>query len=115
MLLSAFFIKKKHLEKRSESFHVFRKRSKPAQSRTIANSGVASGIAGSLRTKPIYDTANRPVTAGGFTAHGPGVFVGVTMQSGLATWQLKMEVSTKNYLVGTNGFGVCMIGFDNDG
>jgi hypothetical protein len=73
--------------------------------------GIASGVAAA----PVYDSQNRPITAGGFVDKAPVVFEDVTRQAGLAGWRHKMGVPEKNFIVETNGSGVCLIDYDNDG
>jgi len=38
-----------------------------------------------------------------------------TKQAGLSGWQHKMGVPEKNYIVETNGSGVCLLDYDSDG
>jgi hypothetical protein len=73
------------------------------------------GIAGGLGAAPVYDAEKRPITAGGFVDKGPVVFEDITKQAGLSGWTHKMGVPEKNFIVETNGSGVCLIDYDNDG
>lgn len=73
--------------------------------------GIASGVA----STPQYDTQNRPITAGGFVDKGPVLFTDITKQAGLSGWRHKMGVPEKNFIVETNGSGVCLLDYDNDG
>ncbi len=73
--------------------------------------GVASGVAAA----PVYDAEHRPITAGGFVDKGPVIFEDITRQAGLAGWQHRMGSPEKNFIVETNGSGVCLIDYDNDG
>ena len=73
------------------------------------------GIASGAVAAPIYDSQNRPITAGGFVDKGPVIFEDATKQAGLGSWRHKMGVPEKNFIVETNGSGVCLIDFDNDG
>jgi hypothetical protein len=73
--------------------------------------GIASGVVAA----PIYDSHNRPITAGGFVEKGPVIFEDVAKRAGLGSWRHKMGVPEKNFLIETNGSGVCLIDFDNDG
>jgi hypothetical protein len=73
--------------------------------------GVASGIA----APAVYDEQKRPITAGGFVDQGPVVFEDITKQAGLSGWQHKMGSAEKKFIVETNGSGVCLIDYDNDG
>ncbi|HTY83470.1 MAG TPA: CRTAC1 family protein [Silvibacterium sp.] len=63
----------------------------------------------------IHDAENRPITAGGFVDSGPVVFEDVTQKSGLATWRHTMGALTKKFIIDTNGSGVGLIDYDNDG
>ncbi len=73
--------------------------------------GISSGVV----TAPVLDAQKRPITAGGFVDSGPVVFQDITKQAGLAGWRHKMGVPQKNFIVETNGSGVCLIDYDNDG
>lgn len=46
---------------------------------------------------------------------GTVVFQDITRQAGLAGWTHKMGVPQKNFIVETNGSGVCLIDYNNDG
>jgi enediyne biosynthesis protein E4 len=74
-----------------------------------------SGIAGGIGAAPVYDEQRRPITAGGFVSKGPIVFKDITKEAGLAGWRHKMGVPEKKFIVETNGSGVCLIDYDNDG
>ncbi len=73
--------------------------------------GIASGVAAA----PVYDEQKRPITAGGFVDKGPVVFEDITKQAGLSGWVHKMGTPTKEFIVETNGSGVCLVDYDNDG
>ena len=75
------------------------------------NSGIASGVAAPAQ----YDDQKRPITAGGFVDSGPVIFEDITKQAGLSGWVHKMGVPRKDFIVETNGSGVCLIDYDNDG
>jgi hypothetical protein len=79
--------------------------------------GGVSGIAGGLGAAPQYDEHKRPITAGGFVEKGqaPVVFADITKAAGLSNWVHKMGSREKNFIVETNGSGVCLIDYDNDG
>jgi hypothetical protein len=77
--------------------------------------GGMSGIAGGVAAPAQYDEQRRPITAGGFVDSGPVVFQDITKQAGFSGWTHKMGVLEKNFIVETNGSGVCLIDFDNDG
>ncbi len=73
--------------------------------------GISSGVA----SAPVYDAQRRPITAGGFVDKGPIVFQDITKQAGLSGWIHKMGVPEKNFIVETNGSGVCIVDYNNDG
>ena len=77
--------------------------------------GGMSGIAGGVAAPAQYDEQKRPITAGGFVDSGPIVFQDITKQAGLSGWIHKMGVPQKEFIVETNGSGVCLIDYDNDG
>jgi len=76
-----------------------------------------SGIAGGLGAPAQYDEQKRPITAGGFVKPGeaPVVFEDVTKKAGLSDWIHKMGSPKKDFIVETNGSGVCLIDYNNDG
>jgi enediyne biosynthesis protein E4 len=74
-----------------------------------------SGISSGVSAAPVYDAQRRPITAGGFVDSGPVIFEDITKKSGLSGWTHKMGVPQKNFIVETNGSGVCLIDYDNDG
>ena len=73
--------------------------------------GIASGVA----AKPVYDEQKRPITAGGFVDNGPVVFEDITAKAGLSGWIHNMGTPEKKFIVETNGSGVCLVDYDNDG
>ncbi len=77
--------------------------------------GMSSGIAAGVQAAPVYDAQKRPITAGGFVEKGAVVFQDITKAAGLAGWSHKMGVPEKNFIVETNGSGVGLIDYDNDG
>jgi hypothetical protein len=83
---------------------------KPAQSQ-----GNTSGIAGGLGAAAVYDEQHRPITAGGFVDSGPVIFEDVTKEAGLSGWTHKMGVPDKKFIVETNGSGVALLDYNNDG
>jgi enediyne biosynthesis protein E4 len=64
---------------------------------------------------PVYDAAKRPITAGGFVDSGPVVFVDDTKAAGLSGWKHVMGAADKGLIIDTNGSGVGLIDYDNDG
>ena len=77
--------------------------------------GMSSGIAAGVQSAPQYDEEKRPITAGGFVDKGAVVFEDVTKSAGLSGWIHKMGVPQKQFIVETNGSGVCLIDYNNDG
>jgi enediyne biosynthesis protein E4 len=75
----------------------------------------SGGIASSGVFKPVYDDQKRPITAGGFVDQGTVVFEDVTQASGLAAWRHEMGTPQKKYILETDGSGVGLIDYDNDG
>jgi enediyne biosynthesis protein E4 len=63
----------------------------------------------------IHDSENRPITAGGFVKNGPAIFADVTHQSGLDVWTHQMGTPEKKSIIETNGSGVGLLDYDNDG
>jgi len=89
--------------------------SRAQQDKQKSESSTIGGIASGVPAAPIYDSQNRPITAGGFVDKGPVIFEDVAKQAGLGSWRHKMGAPEKDFLVETNGSGVCLIDFDNDG
>ena len=73
------------------------------------------GISSAGTFAPVYDAQKRPITAGGFVGHGTVVFQDVTRASGLSSWQHVMGTPQKKYILETDGSGVGLVDFDNDG
>ena len=73
------------------------------------------GISSAGSFAPVYDAQKRPITAGGFVDSGPVVFEDATKSSGLAAWQHVMGTKQKKYILETDGSGVGLIDYDNDG
>ena len=63
----------------------------------------------------VHDAQNRPITAGGFVKQGPVVFVDDTHHAGLDTWTHHMGTPEKKFILDTNGSGVGLFDYDNDG
>jgi hypothetical protein len=64
---------------------------------------------------PVYDPEHRPITAGGFVNDGPRVFEDVTKKAGLSEWRHVMGTPEKKFIIETDGSGVGLIDYDNDG
>jgi enediyne biosynthesis protein E4 len=79
--------------------------------------GSGGGISSAGTFAPTYDAQHRPITAGGFVEPGqaPVVFEDATKASGLSTWQHVMGTREKKYILETDGSGVGLIDYDNDG
>ncbi len=56
-----------------------------------------------------------PITAGGIVDTGPAIFQDVTKQAGLSGWNHVMGTAEKKLILETNGSGVGLIDYDNDG
>jgi len=63
----------------------------------------------------VLDSEHRPITAGGFVKSGSVIFQDVAQKAGLTTWKHTMGTPEKHYIVETNGSGVGLIDYDNDG
>jgi enediyne biosynthesis protein E4 len=74
------------------------------KSRNLEAPGQASG-----------DAQKRPITASGFVDAGPVVFKDVTKAAGLSGWKHTMGAADKRLIIDTNGSGVGLIDYDNDG
>ena len=64
---------------------------------------------------PILDKERRPITAGGFVQTGPIVFQDIAAKAGLTSWKHTMGAPDKHFILETNGSGVGLIDYDNDG
>jgi hypothetical protein len=73
------------------------------------------GISSAGTFAPVYDAEKRPITAGGFVDKGPVVFEDASKSSGLALWHHVMGTAQKKYILETDGSGVGLIDYDNDG
>ena len=81
------------------------------QEQPTAAGGVDTGPAQPAQ----YDQQKRPITAGGFVTSGPVIFEDVSEKAGLTHWTHKMGTKDKKYIIETNGSGVGLIDYDNDG
>jgi enediyne biosynthesis protein E4 len=91
---------------------VFISAQKPEQQKP---GGMGGGIASAGVFAPVYDEQHRPITAGGFVDKGVVVFEDATKAAGLSSWQHEMGTLQKKYILETDGSGVGLIDFDNDG
>ncbi len=76
---------------------------------------MSGGISSAGEFAPVYDAQKRPITAGGFVDKGTIVFADISKSSGLATWRHVMGTPEKKYILETDGSGVGLIDYDNDG
>ncbi|HEY1986758.1 MAG TPA: CRTAC1 family protein [Terracidiphilus sp.] len=79
---------------------------------TSSNNG-GNSTAGSFAA--VYDSEHRPITAGGFVDSGPIVFQDITAQAGIANWRHVMGTAEKKFILESDGSGVGLIDYDNDG
>jgi len=79
--------------------------------RRVSSMGSNSGAG----ERPVYDAQKRPITAGGFVDSGPVVFQDVTKAAGLSGWSHVMGNADKRLIIDTNGSGLGLIDYDNDG
>ena len=79
-----------------------------------AGRGAGGVDTGAPRTAQ-YDAQHRPITAGGVVKTGPIVFEDVSQKAGVTGWTHKMGTLAKKYIIETNGSGVGLIDYDNDG
>jgi hypothetical protein len=63
----------------------------------------------------VLDAEHRPITAGGFTKTGPVLFKDIAREAGLTTWKHVMGTPEKHFIIETNGSGVGLLDYDNDG
>jgi hypothetical protein len=63
----------------------------------------------------VLDAEHRPITAGGFTKTGPVLFQDIASQAGLTTWKHVMGTPEKRFIIESNGSGVGLLDYDNDG
>jgi hypothetical protein len=85
--------------------------SEQAESRLTHKGSNSTGEA----STPAYDSQKRPITAGGFVDSGPVVFEDATKAAGLSGWSHTMGSADKRLIIDTNGSGVGLIDYDNDG
>ncbi len=63
----------------------------------------------------VLDSEHRPITAGGFVKSGPILFQDIAEKAGLTSWKHTMGTPEKRVIIETNGSGVGLIDYDNDG
>ena len=81
---------------------------------SIAQTQSSSAAGGSSHPVQL-DSHQRPITAGGFVATGPVIFEDISEKAGVTHWTHKMGEPDKRYILETNGSGVGLIDYDNDG
>jgi hypothetical protein len=64
---------------------------------------------------PASDSSKGPVTSSGFVDSGPKIFEDASKAAGITGWNHKMGTAEKKLIVETNGSGVALIDYDNDG
>ncbi len=77
----------------------------------LAQNTMASGGA----QKAQYDAEGRLITIGGFVDQGPILFQDVTKAAGLSGWRHVMGGPEKTFILESNGSGVALLDYDNDG
>jgi hypothetical protein len=88
----------------------------PAQTTSTAVQAPAGGGVNSGPPQPAqFDEQHRPITAGGFQKNGPVIFEDISEKAGLTKWTHKMGTPQKKYIIETNGSGIGLIDYDNDG
>jgi hypothetical protein len=85
------------------------------QTDQTASQATSSGVDTGAPSAPQLDEQHRPMTAGGFVASGPVIYKDVSEKAGLTKWTHKMGTPEKKYIVETDGSGVGLIDYDNDG
>jgi enediyne biosynthesis protein E4 len=85
------------------------------QTEQTAPQAPASGVDTGAPAAPQLDDQHRPITAGGFVSSGPMIFKDVSEKAGLSKWTHKMGTPEKKYIIETDGSGVGLLDYDNDG
>ncbi len=73
------------------------------------------GVSSGKIAPPLLDEEDRPVTIGGTVRSGPRVFEDGAVRAKLAEWHHQMGTAEKKFILETNGSGVALLDFDNDG
>jgi len=82
---------------------------------TVGRPSATGGTESGAPQAAVYDNEKKPITADGFIDSGPIVFEDISKKSGLATWSHVMGTPQKKYILETDGSGVGLIDYDNDG
>jgi hypothetical protein len=77
--------------------------------------GGSGGMATGGVFQPVYDSAKRPITAGGTVKTGPVVFTNTAEQAGLTNWHHTAGTPEKRFILEAKGPGVALLDYDNDG
>jgi len=85
---------------------------KPTEGAQPAPSG---GVATGSPHPVQLDSHQRPITAGGFVSSGPVIFEDISDKAGITHWVHKMGSADKQFILETDGSGVGLIDYDNDG
>jgi hypothetical protein len=85
---------------------------KPTEGAQPASTG---GAATGSPHAPQLDSHQRPITAGGFVSAGPTIFEDISEKAGITKWTHKMGNPDKQFILETDGSGVGLIDYDNDG
>jgi enediyne biosynthesis protein E4 len=85
------------------------------QTEQAAPQAPTSGVDTGAPAAPQLDDQHRPITAGGFVSSGPVIFKDVSEKAGLTKWTHKMGTPEKKYIIETDGSGVGLLDYDNDG
>ncbi len=80
-----------------------------------SDSSTPMGMATGKAHAPVKDSKSRPITAGGFVDDAPVVFRDITKQAGLDKFHHRMGTAEKTRIIETNGSGVALLDYDNDG
>ncbi len=85
----------------------------PAEKESVQSpqSGASTGGAHA----PVKDALSRPITAGGFVADAPVIFVDVTHAAGIDKFHHRSGTPEKRTILETPGSGVALLDYDNDG
>ena len=93
--------------------------SSPGQQTEKTSEDAQAPSTGGVNTGPPhaaqFDPQHRPITAGGFVKTGPVIFEDISEKAGLTKWTHKMGTPQKKYIIETNGSGVGLIDYNNDG
>jgi enediyne biosynthesis protein E4 len=73
------------------------------------------GSSGNAFVQTTQNTRKQPITATGSVESGPVPFQDVTTAAGLSSWKHTMGNADKRLIIDTNGSGVGLIDYDNDG